>query len=155
MFFLQRRHEIFLCLRQRISFPLRFRNKVFPARQNFPYRADHRGDVFDTVYNVRMFLVIQKNDVGVFTHELDDKNMPAQIPHFIHVLDFQPDTALESRLRYGNDFPVLQIFTQKHAERGRAGRRLFVRVCQIAERKRRVRAKAQAHLTAALFHHRF
>ena len=118
---------------ERIALSLCFRDKIGPTGQHLPDGADHLGNMLDGIQND---IIIEKNDVAVLPHQLDDKNVAAEIPHFIQVFNFKTKNPLQTRLGDGDNFSVLQVFAKKHAE-GRCGiRRGLVLTGQVDQRKR-------------------
>ena len=100
--------------RERILLVLRFRNKVCPSGKHFSDRADHTGNMLDTV-NDHIF-VIDKDDITVFTHDLNDQLLTAKITHFVQMLYMEVDDSLQPRLGDVGNPAVLQMLSQQHTK---------------------------------------
>ena len=88
--------ERFLHGRKRVLLILGMGNKVGFSRKYFPHPADHSRNMFDAVKDNAVLLT--ENNVAVFSHQLDDQLLTAEIAHFIQVFNFNIDNALQSRL---------------------------------------------------------
>ena len=62
---------MFTVFRQRIEFFTGLWNEILPARQHLTHRTDLRGNMFDTVDDLVIF--ITENNVTVFSHYLNDQ----------------------------------------------------------------------------------
>lgn len=118
---------------ERIALSLCFRDKIGPTGQHLPDRTDHLGNMLDGIQND---IIVEKNDVAVLPHQLDNKNVAAEIPHFIQVFNFKTKNPLQTRLGDGDNFSVLQVFAKKHAEGRRGIRCGLVLAGQVDQRKR-------------------
>ena len=65
------RKKMFTVFRQRIEFFTGLWNEILPARQHLTHRTDLRGNMFDTVDDLVIF--ITENNVTVFSHYLNDQ----------------------------------------------------------------------------------
>ena len=72
------------------------RDEIFPSGQYFTHRTDLRGHVFDAVNDLSVFRA--EDDVAVFSHDLHDEHLAAEVAQFIQVLDGKADDALQLRL---------------------------------------------------------
>ena len=70
------------------------RRHVRPPRQYLPHRTDLMGDMLDAVDDHSR--IVQKNDVAVFAHDLNDQFLLAQISQFIEMLDGDLDDSAPS-----------------------------------------------------------
>ncbi len=71
------------------------RNEIFPARQNFPHRADYAGNVLDTVDD-RIF--IAENEIAVLSHNFNNERFLTQVAHFVQMFQADSNDPFQSRL---------------------------------------------------------
>ena len=90
----------------------------------------------------------------MLAHEFDDQRMAAQVAHFVQVLDFKAEDALEAGLGDGQDPAVLEVLPEEHAEGRRLQRSLSCSGRKISERERSVRGEVEPALAASPFRRR-
>ncbi len=67
--------------RQWVIFFLGHGNEIGSAGQNFPERAYHARDMLNAVYD--HVLIIHKNNIAVFSHDLNDQPLMFQVAHLV------------------------------------------------------------------------
>ena len=72
------------------------RNKIFTSRKDLTYGTYAGIDTFDTVYY--MIIIIEKNNIAVLAHKLNNKMFGTQITHLVKMLYLKINDALEPRL---------------------------------------------------------
>ncbi len=55
-------------------------------------------------------VLIAKDNIGMFSHQFNDKGLMTDIPHFIQVFNLQMDDALQMGLGNAYDPPVCDMF---------------------------------------------
>ena len=104
-----------------------------PSRQNLAHGADLHGDMFDTVEDRAVRAA--ENDIAVFSHQFDDKQLAAEVTHLVQMFDLKMNTAFQTRLADGHDASASDVLAKQHAEiRGSHGS-LLVGIRQICQRK--------------------
>ena len=145
--------KAFFALSKRVSLAARIGDKIGPARKHFADGADHRGDMLDTVHD--LFPVVQKDDVAVLAHELDDQRVAAEVAHLVEVFHCKTQDPLEAGLRHRVDAAVLQVFAQEHAESRRLKRGLSLFGREISQREGGVCREIEPALAPAALGGRF
>ena len=102
------------------------RRHVSPPRKNFTHRADLMGNVLDAVDDHSR--VIEKDDVAVLAHDLNDQLLLTQISQLIEMFDGYLHDSFHARLAHPRDPSVADMLPQQHAKIRRGQRvRLIIR----------------------------
>ena len=77
----------FFCDRERIFLILRVRNEPGAARKNLTDRTHVGGNMFDTVKD--RIVLLTEDQVAVFSHDLHNQLLAADIAEFIQMLELK------------------------------------------------------------------
>ena len=90
------------------------RNKIRAARKHFAQGTYGGRDMLDAGdYGA---VLIAKDNIGMFSHQFNDKGFVTEIPHFIQVFYLQMDDALHMGLGNAYDPPICDMFAQNHTK---------------------------------------
>ena len=93
--------EFCLCDRQRVRFLLCVRKKIISSRKNLTDRTHVGGNMFDTVKD--RIVLLTEDQVAVFSHDLHNQLLAADIAEFVQMLELKNKNTLESRLGNGEN----------------------------------------------------
>ena len=93
--------KFFFCDRERIFLILRVRNEPGAARKNLTDRTHVGGNMFDTVKD--RIVLLTEDQVAVFSHDLHNQLLAADIAEFVQMLELKNKNTLESRLGNGEN----------------------------------------------------
>ena len=96
-----------------------------------------------------LFVFVKKDQIAVFSHQLYDERVTAQVSHLIEMFDFKTKDPLQTRLCDRDDPAVLQVLAQKHTESGCLKRCLPVPGSDICKGEGGVRRQIKPALAAA------
>ena len=126
--------KFFFCDRERIFLILRVRNEPGAARKNLTDRTHVGGNMFDTVKD--RIVLLTEDQVAVFSHDLHNQLLAADIAEFVQMLELKNKNTLESRLGNGENAGAADAFAEQHTEIRCGHRAGLIVVRQVDQRKR-------------------
>ena len=130
---------------QQIQLVLGVGNEIWLPGKCLPHAADRGGHMLDAVqYHP---VLIDKENVAVLSHDLDDEGLLTEIPHFVQMLRLNAQDALQAGLGDAQDPAVLNVLSKEHTEIGGRQGALLVVPCQIRQGEGGVRGEQEPFLT--------